>query len=135
MLSLPFLAFPRFLQEKGYINPTDARQTAFQQGMQTNQDLFSWLQSHPKDLSTFNAWMSAQRETRPNFLDVIDFEQQFASGVTTATVLFVDIGGSKAIRASPSDSDIPPSLVGSSCKTSPTSLQMSGRIHSRGLKA
>ncbi|GKZ28714.1 hypothetical protein AbraIFM66950_011781 [Aspergillus brasiliensis] len=97
LLSLPFLAFPQFLQETAYINPTDARHTAFHLGKQTDQDLFSWLQTHPQDQSTFNAWMSAQRETHPNFLDVINFEQRFASGATAtaSTVLFVDIGGSK----------------------------------------
>ncbi|KAL8919505.1 MAG: hypothetical protein Q9172_004959 [Xanthocarpia lactea] len=95
LLSLSFLALPQFLREGGYVNPTDPRHTAFNLGMHTDQDFFCWLQSHPKDLEIFSSWMSAQRDTHPNFLDVIDFEQDLASGAEDSTVLFVDVGGSR----------------------------------------
>lgn len=95
LLSLSFLALPQFLRESGYVNPTDPRHTAFNLGMHTDQDFFCWLQSHPKDLEIFSSWMSAQRDTHPNFLDVIDFEQDLASGAEDSTVLFVDVGGSR----------------------------------------
>ncbi|KAL8784364.1 MAG: hypothetical protein Q9213_004016 [Squamulea squamosa] len=95
LLSLPFLAFPQFLRESGYINPTDPRYTAFSLGMRTDQDFFCWLQSHPKDLEKLSSWISIQRETHPSFLDVIDFERDFAPAANDSTVLFVDVGGSR----------------------------------------
>ncbi|KAL8652657.1 MAG: hypothetical protein Q9210_002551 [Variospora velana] len=95
VLSQSFLALPQFLRESGYANPTDPRFTAFNLGMRTDQDFFGWLQSHPKELAIFSSWMSAQRETHPNFLDVIDFERDLAAGAEDSSVLFVDVGGSR----------------------------------------
>ena len=95
VLSPAFLALPQFLRESGYVNPTDPRHTAFSMGMRTDQDFFGWLQSHPSDLAIFSSWMSAQRETHPNFLDVMDFERDLAPGAEDSTVLFVDVGGSR----------------------------------------
>lgn len=95
VLAPSFLALPEFLRKSGYANPTDSRYTAFNLGMRTEQDFFCWLQSHPQDLELFSSWMSAQRETSPSFLDVIDFERDLALGADRSTVLFVDVGGSR----------------------------------------
>ncbi|KAL8996039.1 MAG: hypothetical protein Q9169_004351 [Polycauliona sp. 2 TL-2023] len=95
VLSLAFLALPEYLRENGYVNPTDPKHTAFNIGMRTEQDFFSWLQHHPQELGIFGSWMSAQRETHPNFLDVMDFEQDVGLGADDSTILFVDIGGSR----------------------------------------
>ncbi|EER29453.1 sterigmatocystin 8-O-methyltransferase precursor, putative [Coccidioides posadasii C735 delta SOWgp] len=95
LLSPAIMAFPKFLQQNGYCNPIDPSKTAFHLGMHTSQTFFQWLQSHPQDSENFGIWMSAQRESRPIFLDVMDFEGELGQGTNSSTVLFVDIGGSK----------------------------------------
>lgn len=37
--------------------------------------------------------MAAQREGLPTFLDVMNFEEEFAQGADSTTPMFVDIGG------------------------------------------
>ncbi|KMU78412.1 O-methyltransferase [Coccidioides immitis RMSCC 3703] len=79
------MAFPKFLQQNGYCNPIDPSKTAFHLGMHTSQTFFQWLQSHPQDSENFGIWMSAQRESRPIFLDVMDFERELGQGTNSST--------------------------------------------------
>lgn len=88
------LAFPHFLRRTNYRNPSNPNETAFHLGMQTDQDLLKWLESHPDYSVNFNMWMSTQRETKPIFLDVLDFPSKIGPS-DESTVLFVDIGGSR----------------------------------------
>ncbi|KAI1499972.1 S-adenosyl-L-methionine-dependent methyltransferase [Biscogniauxia marginata] len=95
LVAQSFLAFPQFLRETGYANPTDPKCTPFHLGTRTEQDLFQWIQAHPQILENFNIWMSSERDPGLTFLDVLDFEKELAQGTDEKTVLFVDIGGSK----------------------------------------
>lgn len=88
------LAFPHFLRRTNYRNPSNPNKTAFHLGMQTDQDLLKWLESHPDYSVNFNMWMSTQRKTKPIFLDVLDFPSKIGPS-DESTVLFVDIGGSR----------------------------------------
>ncbi|KAI1396528.1 S-adenosyl-L-methionine-dependent methyltransferase, partial [Hypoxylon fuscum] len=45
-------------------------------------------------MEVFLPYMNIQRESRPAFFDVLDFEQRFAQGSTSSTPLFIDVGGS-----------------------------------------
>ncbi|KAG2419495.1 hypothetical protein HFD88_004291 [Aspergillus terreus] len=94
VLGRSMLAFPHFLRRTNYRNPSNPNETAFHQGMQTDQDLFKWLESNPDYSVNFNMWMSTQRETKPIFLDVLDFPSEIGPS-DGSTVLFVDIGGSR----------------------------------------
>ncbi|KAE8370459.1 S-adenosyl-L-methionine-dependent methyltransferase [Aspergillus caelatus] len=94
VLGRSMLAFPQFLRSTNYRNPSNPYETAFHLGMQTDQDLFKWLESHPNYSVNFNTWMSTQRETKPIFLDVLDFPSEIGPS-DESTVLFVDIGGSR----------------------------------------
>ncbi|KAI1080242.1 putative sterigmatocystin 8-O-methyltransferase precursor [Whalleya microplaca] len=90
-----FMAFPQYLRETGYINPTDPSYTAWNVGKHTDIAPFRWFQSHPKNSEYFLKWMAAQRGGLPIFLDVIDFQQELGQGTTDSTILFVDVGGAK----------------------------------------
>ncbi|GES61669.1 putative sterigmatocystin 8-o-methyltransferase protein [Aspergillus terreus] len=88
------LAFPHFLRRTNYRNPSNPNETAFHLGMQTDQDLFKWLESHPDYSVNFSMWMSTRRETKPIFLDVLDFPRETGPS-DESNVLFVDICGSR----------------------------------------
>lgn len=95
MISPSFMALPQFLRESGYINPTDPGYCPWHVGHHTGLSPFSWLQSHPEHFGYFLPWMTAQRDGLPIFLDVMDFQAEFAQGTTASTPIFVDIGGAK----------------------------------------
>ncbi|KAI0110614.1 putative sterigmatocystin 8-O-methyltransferase precursor [Hypoxylon sp. NC0597] len=93
MISPSFMAFPRFLRQNGYVNPTNPSYCPWHLGHDTSLSPFPWLQSHPEHLGYFLPWMATQRDGLPIFLDVLDFEREFAQDTTPSTPLFVDIGG------------------------------------------
>ncbi|KAI1372862.1 putative sterigmatocystin 8-O-methyltransferase precursor [Hypoxylon crocopeplum] len=93
MISPSFMAFPRFLRETRWANPTNPSHCPWHVGHHTDMSPFPWLQSHPEHFGYFLPWMAAQREGLPIFLDAMDFEQEFAQGTTESTPLFVDVGG------------------------------------------
>lgn len=45
-------------------------------------------------MDLFLPYMNIQRNDRPAFFDVLDFEKEFGQGATSSTPLFVDVGGS-----------------------------------------
>ncbi|KAB8253594.1 hypothetical protein BDV32DRAFT_156006 [Aspergillus pseudonomiae] len=57
VLGRSMLAFPQFLRSTNYRNPSNPNETAFYLGMQTDQDLFKWLENHPDYSVNFNTWM------------------------------------------------------------------------------
>ncbi|KAK4653883.1 hypothetical protein QC762_511040 [Podospora pseudocomata] len=95
LVAQSLLAFPQFLRETDYANPTNAKYTPFNLGLQNEQTLFDWIKDHPDTLHHFNTWMSVQRDPRSTFLDVLPFDQEFAKDSNDETVVFVDIGGSR----------------------------------------
>ncbi|KAK0665928.1 S-adenosyl-L-methionine-dependent methyltransferase [Cercophora samala] len=95
LVAQSFGAFPKFLKETGYANPTDPKHTPFNLGTGTEQTLFEWIRDHPDTLHHFNTWMSVQRDPRSTFLDVLRFDEDLAAGADEKTILFVDIGGSR----------------------------------------
>lgn len=52
------LAFPHFLRRTNYRNHSNPNETAFHLGMQADQDLLKWLESHPDYSVHFNMWIS-----------------------------------------------------------------------------
>lgn len=87
------MAFPQFLRKTGYANPIDPNHCPWHLGHNTDLSPFPWLQSHPEHFGYFLPWMASQRDGLPIFLDVLNFEQEFAQGTTASTPLFVDVGG------------------------------------------
>jgi len=87
------MAFPKYLRENGYANPTDPNNSPWHVGHSTDMSPFAWLQKNPEHMGYFLPWMAGQREGLPIFLDVIDFREELAQGSTESTPLFVDVGG------------------------------------------
>ncbi|KAI0183316.1 S-adenosyl-L-methionine-dependent methyltransferase [Xylaria flabelliformis] len=92
-VSPALMAFPEFLRQNGFMNPTDAAHCPWNFGRQNSKPFFQWIQEQPEHFNYFLSWMKVQRVGLPIFLDVMDFAQEFARGATDSTVLFVDIGG------------------------------------------
>ncbi|KAI0009686.1 putative sterigmatocystin 8-O-methyltransferase precursor [Xylariaceae sp. FL0662B] len=96
-ISPALMAFPKFLRENGYTEPTDSNHCPWHiSHHRPNIPLFPWLKDQPEHMGYFLSWMAAQREGLPIFLDVIDFREELARGtLTESTPLFVDVGGAK----------------------------------------
>ena len=93
-ISPALTALPQYLRETGYKNPSDMSYCPWHVGHRTAQSPFDWLQSHPEHMEVFLPWMTVQREGLPIFLDVIDFQKEFAQEITDdSTAVFVDVGG------------------------------------------
>lgn len=88
-----FTGLPPFLRETGYENPTDPNYCPWHVGHKTETLPFPWLQAHPEHMGYFLSWMAAQYEGLPIFLDIIDFQKEFAQGTDASTPVFVDVGG------------------------------------------
>ncbi|KAI0389948.1 S-adenosyl-L-methionine-dependent methyltransferase [Xylariaceae sp. FL0594] len=90
-----FNALPKFLREKtGYANFTDGANCPWYMGHNTDKQAFEWVKEAPNQMNLFMGWMVSQRDGLPMFLDVVDFEKEFAAqGVDESTPVFVDIGG------------------------------------------
>lgn len=93
MINQSFIAFPQFLRQTGYVNPTDPNNCPWQLGHRTDQSPFPWLQSHPEMMEFFLPWMATQRDGLPTMFDVVDFRQEFGQNTDDSTILFVDVGG------------------------------------------
>jgi demethylsterigmatocystin 6-O-methyltransferase len=89
-----FNAIPQYLRETKYANFSDGEYTPWNLGHQTDKHTFEWLKERPESLNHFMGWMVSQRVGLPMFLDVFDFEKEFASGADENTPVFIDVGGS-----------------------------------------
>ncbi|KAI1120532.1 putative sterigmatocystin 8-O-methyltransferase precursor [Nemania abortiva] len=87
-----FMALPKFLRLDEFRNPTDRDDLPWHVAHDTKLSPFDWLPKNP-NLEYFLPWMTAHREGLPIFLDVVDFQKEFAQGSTESTPLFVDVGG------------------------------------------
>lgn len=87
-----FNALPEFLRKTEYANVTDGANCPWYLGHQTDKQAFEWVKERPHVMGNFMSWMVSQRDGLPMFLDVIDFEKEFAVQGTNDPV-FVDIGG------------------------------------------
>ncbi|KAI8626145.1 S-adenosyl-L-methionine-dependent methyltransferase [Xylariaceae sp. FL1651] len=87
-------AMPQFLRENGYVNMTDPYHIPWHLAHGTEDPIFKWINARPDVLKNFMRWMAGQRDGLPNFLSVVDFEEEFAKGAGSSTPVFVDVGGS-----------------------------------------
>ncbi|KAL1987270.1 hypothetical protein VTN96DRAFT_4298 [Rasamsonia emersonii] len=83
-----FAALNAFLSK----DPSDKR-TAFQIGQRSENDFYRWLETHPVQQGAFHRFMEAQFASLPTWLDVIDFEKEYAKHAGPETPIFVDVGG------------------------------------------
>ncbi|KAL4914334.1 S-adenosyl-L-methionine-dependent methyltransferase [Aspergillus aurantiobrunneus] len=89
-------SLPAHLKATNYANPSDGRNTAFQDGYRTSSHFFEFLKDHPAHAEQFNNHMTAYHQGRPSwmdegFFDVPSLTQGLAFGPDD--VLLVDVGG------------------------------------------
>ncbi|KAL1962581.1 hypothetical protein VTN77DRAFT_9374 [Rasamsonia byssochlamydoides] len=83
-----FSALNTFLSK----DPSD-RRTAFQIGQNSPDDFYKWMETRPVQQGAFYRFMQAQFASLPTWLDVIDFENEYAKAADSNTPIFVDVGG------------------------------------------
>ncbi|CAJ2505076.1 Uu.00g124700.m01.CDS01 [Anthostomella pinea] len=64
--------------------------TAFQQGHRTSDDFYTWMETHPVQQGAFFRFMEAQFASLPTWLDVVEFQSEFAQDTTSK---FPDLTG------------------------------------------
>ncbi|KAI1264328.1 S-adenosyl-L-methionine-dependent methyltransferase [Xylariaceae sp. FL1019] len=87
-------ALPQFLRENPSTDLSDISSIPWYMAHDTPDPVFKWINERPDVLASFAGWMVGQRDGLPSFLDVLDFEEEFAQGVSDDDTVFVDIGGS-----------------------------------------
>jgi len=85
---------PEFLAETKYQNPEDSKYCALNKGLNTDEQVFTWIFRHPEYLADFNIFLGGQREARANWLDYYPLDGEFEHCSTEKdAVFFLDIGG------------------------------------------
>lgn len=75
------------------LNDPAAGKTAFKVGQHSNEDFYTWMETHPIQQGAFHRFMEAQFAMLPTWLDVISFQAEVADGSAKDDILFVDVGG------------------------------------------
>ncbi|PHH70098.1 hypothetical protein CDD82_7343 [Ophiocordyceps australis] len=88
------LTLPDHLQSNQYKDPTGIFPTAWTSSVPTDKHPYEYLADNPWALKLAQAYMRNQREGRPLFFHVLDFETRFGQKTNSSTILFVDVGGS-----------------------------------------
>ena len=70
-----------------------ANKTAFKLGQHSDEDFYTWMETHPIQQGAFHRFMEAQFASLPTWLDAISFNSEIAKGVSAEDVVFVDVGG------------------------------------------
>lgn len=67
--------------------------TAFKIGQHSEEDFYTWMETHPVQEGAFHRFMEAQFAMLPTWLDAISFDTEVAQDVGIEDVVFVDVGG------------------------------------------
>ncbi|KAL2869497.1 S-adenosyl-L-methionine-dependent methyltransferase [Aspergillus lucknowensis] len=89
-------SLPAHLKKTGYRNPSDGRNSAFQDGYRTSSHFFEFLKDHPVHAEQFNNHMTAYHQGRPSWMDVGFYPvPSLTEGLDLDAddVLLVDVGG------------------------------------------
>ncbi|CAG9989471.1 unnamed protein product [Clonostachys byssicola] len=85
---------PALTKLKDFLHDPHGPRTAWQMGHDTDLSYYAWLDAHPARKEAFHIYMEAHVIGLPTWLDVLDFEKEFAAGARADDVIFVDVGGS-----------------------------------------
>lgn len=92
VLQKPFEAVPRYLKSHNYQNPTNPVDSPWQEGYETKDHPFVWLQSNPGHFGLFMQWVALSRGGLPSWLDTFPLQEVVGQKTDKDTVLFVDVG-------------------------------------------
>jgi ribosomal protein RSM22 (predicted rRNA methylase) len=73
-------------------NPENGK-TAFKVGQHSEDDFYTWMETHPIQQGAFHRFMEAQFATLPTWLDALSFESEIAQNASADDIVFVDVGG------------------------------------------
>ncbi|KAL5338030.1 S-adenosyl-L-methionine-dependent methyltransferase [Aspergillus crustosus] len=89
-------SLPAHLKKTAYKNPSDGRNTGFQDGYRTSSHFFEFLKDHPAHAEQFNNHMTAYHQGRPSWMDKGFYDVESLTRdveVGSEDVLLVDVGG------------------------------------------
>lgn len=84
---------PGFAALNSVLSQPEAKLNAFKTGQRSDQDFYTWLETHPVQQGAFHRFMEAQFASLPTWLDVVDFKTEMGTDLTSSDVAFVDVGG------------------------------------------
>jgi hypothetical protein len=84
---------PGFLALNEQLKDPSDELTPFQRGVNTTDEYYTWLETHPLEKDAFHYYIQAHTKDLPSWLDVVDFAAEFADDVTDEDSVFVDVGG------------------------------------------
>ncbi|RTE85342.1 hypothetical protein BHE90_000116 [Fusarium euwallaceae] len=89
------IKFHEYSRERGFVNPTNAKDTPLMDAYGTDMDMFAWQQSLGYG-PHFNHHMGGYRQGRPPWMSFYPVKEKLITGADTNTdaPFFVDIGGS-----------------------------------------
>lgn len=73
-------------------NPQEGK-TAFKVGQHSEEDFYTWMETHPIQQGAFHRFMEAQFASLPTWLDAVSFDTEIAQGAGADDIVFVDVGG------------------------------------------
>lgn len=84
---------PAFIALNEVLGRPEAERTAFKVGQHSDQDFYTWMETHPVQQGAFHRFMEAQFAMLPTWLDAVSFDAEVAQGASPEEVVFVDVGG------------------------------------------
>ncbi|UPX16343.1 uncharacterized protein EKO05_0006751 [Ascochyta rabiei] len=84
---------PAFSALNRVLGSSEQGKTAFKVGQHSEEDLYTWLESHPVQQGAFRRFMEAQFAALPTWLDAVSFDTEVANSSQPKDVVFVDVGG------------------------------------------
>ncbi|KAF3041097.1 hypothetical protein E8E12_005846 [Didymella heteroderae] len=84
---------PAFIALNKMLGDLKAGRTAFKIGQHSEEDFYTWMETHPVQQGAFHRFMEAQFAMLPTWLDAVSFDTEIAQGASAEEVVFVDVGG------------------------------------------
>ncbi|KAF9695382.1 hypothetical protein EKO04_006678 [Ascochyta lentis] len=84
---------PAFYALNNVLDSPEQGKTAFKVGQHSEEDFYTWMETHPVQQGAFHRFMEAQFAALPTWLDVVSFDTEVAADVQPEDVVFVDVGG------------------------------------------
>ena len=85
--------FPAFFALNEVLSNPENGKTAFKVGQHSEDDFYTWMETHPVQQGAFHRFMEAQFAALPTWLDAVSFESEIAQDASADDVVFVDVGG------------------------------------------
>ena len=87
------LVTPSFTALNSFLSSPRQRSTAFQLAHNTSDGFYDMQKANPDMARAFQEYIQLEHSYLPNWLNVVDFQSEFAENTCMDTVLFVDVGG------------------------------------------